>query len=353
VSSLLRLGWSSFFQKQIADEDALQIARVVQEQRGLCRVAGDFEGWAEVSGRFRHGAGSAADFPAVGDWVGLAAAPGAERATVHRRFERRSTLSRKAAGRTADEQIVAANVDVLFIVMALDEDFSLRRLERYLLMTGESGATPIVLLTKPDLVPDPAGHVASAAGVAGAAPVYLVCPVQGKGLEPVVAQLTPGMTGALVGSSGVGKTTIINRLVGGAPRRTRDVRASDSKGRHTTTHRELIPIPGGGLIIDTPGMRELQLWDAGDAMRQTFDDIEALAAACHFGDCRHRDEPRCAVKAAVADARLPASRLESYLKLQDELVRLAQLQDERALIEEKRRGKIGAKALRAHLKTKR
>jgi len=305
-----------------------------------------------LAGRLKHRTYSRGALPAVGDWVAVRHRTG-ERGAIVGVLPRRSRFSRRMAGTTTDEQIVAANVDVLFIVMALDEDFSLRRLERYLLMTGESGATPVVLLTKPDLVPDPAGHVASAAGVAGAAPVYLVCPVQGEGLEPIVAQLAPGMTGALVGSSGVGKTTIINRLVGGAPRRTRDVRASDSKGRHTTTHRELIPIPGGGLIIDTPGMRELQLWDAGDAMRQTFDDIEALAAACHFGDCRHRDEPRCAVKAAVADGRLPASRLESYLKLQDELVRLAQLQDERAQIEEKRRGKIGAKALRAHLKTKR
>jgi ribosome biogenesis GTPase len=161
-----------------------------------------------------------------------------------------------------------------------------------------------------------------------------VSPLSGEGLAAVRGQLAPGVTGALVGSSGVGKTTIINRLAGGTPRRTREVRAADSKGRHTTTHRELIPLAGGGLIIDTPGMRELQLWDAGDAMRQTFEDIDALAADCRFADCRHRNEPQCAVKSAVAAGALPASRLESYLKLQGELSRLAVEQHERAQIDE-------------------
>jgi ribosome biogenesis GTPase len=233
------------------------------------------------------------------------------------------------AGTATDEQVVAANVDVLFIVMSLDEDFSLRRLERYLLMTGDSGAAPVVLLTKPDLAEHLEARLAEAEAVAAGASVHVVSPLHGEGLETVRARLPSGVTGALVGSSGVGKTTIINRLAGGAPRRTREVRASDSKGRHTTTHRELIPLAGGGLIIDTPGMRELQLWDAGDAMRQTFDDVQALAGGCRFADCRHRDEPGCVVKAAVADGTLPAARLESYLKLQQELARLAQQQAQR------------------------
>jgi ribosome biogenesis GTPase len=207
-------------------------------------------------------------------------------------------------------------------------------------MIRDSGAMPVVLLTKPDLARDLHGLVKEAEDVAGGASVHVVSPLTGEGLESVRGQLAPAVTGALVGSSGVGKTTIINRLAGGTPRPTREVRAADSKGRHTTTHRELIPLEGGGLIIDTPGMRELQLWDAGDAMRQTFDDIEALAADCRFADCRHRDEPQCAVKTAVAGGTLPASRLESYLKLQEELDRLAKQQDERLQLDQRKTGRF-------------
>jgi ribosome biogenesis GTPase / thiamine phosphate phosphatase len=165
--------------------------------------------------------------------------------------------------------------------------------------------------------------------------------------------LAPGRTGALLGSSGVGKTTIINRLVGADTRKTREVRESDSTGRHTTSHRELVLIPGGGLIIDTPGMRELQLWDAADGVRETFEDIDEIARACRFTDCRHRDEPRCAVKAAVEAGQLQASRLESYLKLQGELTFLARQQDVRAEIEHKRRAKVMGKAAKQHIKSKR
>ncbi len=243
---------------------------------------------------------------------------------------RRTAFTRRAAGEPTGEQVVAANVDVVFVVMGLDRDYNPRRLERYLLMARESGAAPVILLTKPDLSPDVSAHIRDVTTLAGDIVVYVVNPKRGEGVEQLHAHLEAGRTAALLGSSGVGKSTIINRLVGVDVQRTREVRASDSRGRHTTTHRELVMLPGGGLIIDTPGMRELQLWDAADAVRETFDDIEALAARCHFTNCRHRDEPRCAVKAAVAEGTLPAERLDSYVKLQDELATLARQQEERA-----------------------
>jgi ribosome biogenesis GTPase len=329
-------------------------ARVLIEFNHNYRVAtdqGELE--AVLAGRMKHHARSRADLPAVGDWVAVRKRPEEDRGAIVAVLERRSRFSRRTAGQVTDEQVVAANADVVFLVMAMDEDFSPRRLERYLLMARESGAAPVVLLTKPDLADDEAGRVADALSVAGDVPVHVVNPRTGQGTEEVASYLKAGRTGALLGSSGVGKSTIINRLAGADRQRTREVRAADSKGRHTTTHRELIVLPGGGLIIDTPGMRELQLWDAADGIRETFDDIDALAGECRFTDCHHRGEPGCAVSAAVVAGTMPAARVESYQHLQAELDYLARQQDERAQIEEKRRGKIGAKALRQHLKSKR
>ena len=314
-------------------------------------ASGEME--AVLAGRLKHRATSRGDLPAVGDWVVVRKRGDETRGAIVAVLPRRSRFSRRMAGHVTDEQVVAANVDVVFIVMALDPDFSLRRLERYLLLARESGAAPVVLLTKPDLCGDVAAHVAEVAALAGSVPVHVVSPKSGEGIEQVGRYLPPGRTGALLGSSGVGKSTIINRLVGRDVQKTRDVRASDSTGRHTTSHRELVFLPNGGFIIDTPGMRELQLWDVGEAVSETFDDIEALAAGCRFSDCRHRDEPRCAVKAAAADGRLAPGRLESYLKLQGELAYLARQQDERAQLEAKRQAKILGKAAKQHIRSKR
>jgi ribosome biogenesis GTPase len=353
---LFELGWDHTFAAHFAAITAkdLEPARVAIEFNHNYRVltaAGELE--ATASGRLKHRAGSRAEMPAVGDWVAVRKRADEDRGAIVAVLPRRSKFSRKMAGQVTDEQIVAANVDVSFVVMALDADFSVRRLERYLLLIHDSGAAPVILLTKPDLATDLEAQVAGVAALAGTVPVHVVSPKRNEGIELVARYLTPGRTGALLGSSGVGKSTIINRLAGGDVQKTREVREGDSKGRHTTTHRELVILPGGGLIIDTPGMRELQLWDVNEAVRETFDDIEALGAGCHFTDCRHRDEPRCAVKAAVEDGRLAADRLDSYLKLQEELTVLAQQQDERALLERKRQGKVGARALRVRLKDKR
>jgi ribosome biogenesis GTPase len=357
MTALDALGWNDQFAQAYApwaEKSGHSPGRVLIGFNYIYRVfseSGEMD--AVLTGRIKHQASSRGELPAVGDWVVVRRQPDEDRGAIVAVLPRHSRFSRRMAGQVTDEQIVAANVDVVFVVMGLDDDFSVRRLERYLLMARESGADPVVLLTKPDLCADVAARVTDVATAAGGIPVHVLSPKHNEGLEQVAQYLTPGRTGALLGSSGVGKSTIINRLVGSDVQRTQEVREADSKGRHTTSHRELVRLPDRGLLIDTPGMRELQLWDAGEAVSETFDDIEALAPSCHFTDCGHRDEPRCAVKAAVDEGRLPAGRLESYLKLQGELAYLARQQDERAQIEVKRRGRIGAKAMRAHLKSKR
>ena len=339
------LGWTESFAQhfaQWADKDDVQPGRVGIEFNYLYRVyVADGEIEAMLAGRVKHHAASRSGLPSVGDWVAVRRRPEQDRGAIVAVLPRRSWFSRRMAGQVTDEQVVAANVDVVFIVMALDADYSLRRLERYLLLAHESGAAPVVLLTKPDLCADLAGRVSEVRPLAGAVPVHVLSPKFNEGIEQVAGYLAPGRTAALLGSSGVGKSTIINRLIGADLLKTRDVRQSDSKGRHTTTHRELVILPAGGLIIDTPGMRELQLWDVSGSVRETFDDIETLVAGCHFTNCRHRDEPRCAVKAAVDEGRLAADRLDSYLKLHEELADLARQQDERAMIEERRRSRGG------------
>jgi ribosome biogenesis GTPase len=284
----------------------------------------------------------------VGDWVALRHRPSERTATIEAILPRRSQFSRKAAGELTEQQVVAANIDVVFVVMGLDRDYNPRRLERYLVLAADSGARAHVVLSKADLVEAATleARLAECRTLAPGCAVHASSVRDGRGLDEVRAALGPGRTGTLLGSSGAGKSTLINHLIGSEMLATGEVRASDQRGRHTTRHRQLVLLPGGGLLIDTPGMRELQLWTAPEAAESTFDDIEALAAGCHFTDCRHRSEPRCAVRAAVEAGDLAASRLESFHKLQDEARSLQSRQDVRERLVERARSKTIAKAAR-------
>lgn len=322
-------------------------ARVTLEHQHIYRVQTDTaEMLAVVSGGVRHRAAGRHEFPAVGDWVAVRAPGHAERAVIKAVLPRKSKFSRKVAGEEAVEQVVAANVDTVFIVMGLDGDFSVRRVERYLITAWDGGVAPAVILNKTDVCADVPGAVREVQAVAQGVPVHAISTKYDADLGCLGPYLQPGRTVALLGSSGVGKSTIVNRLVGENVQRTREVRESDQRGRHTTSHRQLIPLPGGALLIDTPGMRELQLWDGAGGVEAVFAEVEALAPGCRFTDCRHDTEPGCAVKAAVERGELDESRLESFRQLQRERRFLLARVDERAAQERKRYEKTIGKLAR-------
>ena len=351
---LVELGWDPNWARAFEPfaAEGLVPARVAIEFNHIFRLycrAGELR--AQHSGRLLHRAEGRAQLAAVGDWV--AALVAAERhATIEAVLPRRSQFSRKVAGEVTEEQIVAANIDTVFLVMGLDGDYNPRRLERYLMTARDSGAQPVVLLNKSDLAADLADRVAAITVMAPGVPVYAVSARRREGLEVIERHPGPGRTGALLGSSGAGKSTLINALVGAEHLKTQDVRVQDSRGRHTTRHRQLVVLPGRGLIIDTPGMRELQLWGGLDRVQETFDDIDALSGGCRFSDCRHREEPRCAVKQAIVDGQLSPERLANYQKLQDEAVSLYTRQNVRAQIDEKRRIKTVSQSLKKLYKSR-
>jgi ribosome biogenesis GTPase len=341
VYDLTALGWDDAFAEEFEPhaQAGLTPGRVAVQHRGAYDVlTEDGELRCDVAGRLYEEASSPADLPAVGDWVAIAARPEEGAGTVQAVLPRRTKFSRKTAWQASEEQVLAANVDVAFIVTSLNDELNLRRLERYLTLAWESGARPVLVLTKADLADDVPAAVAAVESVAFGAPVHAISSVSGEGLDAIRAHLRPGVTAALLGSSGVGKSTLVNTLAGEELLETREIR-DDGKGRHTTTRRELVQLPGGALVIDTPGMREVQLWIAEEGLEEAFSDVTQLFEHCRFSDCAHESEPGCAVKEALANGTLAPERWESYLKLQRELAHLERRLDKRAQSEERKRWK--------------
>lgn len=315
-----KYGWNDTWQEKIAVSGVP--GRVVLEHKNLYRVITDNGEWlSSLSGKYKH-EHHYEDFPCVGDWVMVEQMPGEEKGIIHQVLPRSSQFSRKAAGETSNIQHIAVNVDYAFLVMSLNHDFNIRRLERYLLASWDSGANPIIVLTKKDQCPDIEPYLREIESVAFGVPVHAVSSFTGEGIEEVQLLLSGAKTGALLGSSGVGKSSLINALAGSDLMAVQNIREDDSKGRHTTTHRELVLLPTGGLLIDTPGMREFQLGDYSEGIESGFTDVEALADSCRFRDCSHGNEPGCAIQEALDNGTLDHSRYESYLKLKKELAHM-------------------------------
>lgn len=353
---LTDLGWNDFFEKgfQQYRNNGNSVGRVISEYRGLYSlITEEKELPAKVSGKMIYEALGRADYPAVGDWVVLTENPGGSGATIHAVLPRFSKFSRRAAGRVTTEQIVSANIDTVFLVNALNRDFNVRRIERYLTLVWESGAFPVIILNKADICTDLLLKKAEVESIAAGVPVHIISCFTGQGLEELGAYLKPGKTVSLLGSSGAGKSTLVNSFSGREIQKVKEVRSGDDRGRHTTTHRELIMLPGGGLLIDTPGMRELQLWDADEGLHSTFGDIESLSEKCRFKNCTHTSEPGCAVQQALDQGSLGHGRYNNYVKLQKELAYLSRKDNLQEQLAEKAKWKNIHKQLKKHKKSER
>lgn len=349
------LGWNSFFEAyftQHANSELVpgRISIQHKERYLIYAEAGEVNG--QVSGKFRFETNGIQDFPAVGDWVALELGDKQKPSIIHHVLERKSKFSRNVAGKKTDEQILAANIDIVFLVMGLDSDYNLRRIERYLTVAWESGARPIIILNKADKCDDAESKKHEISEIATGVEIILMNAKAGIGVELLKEILKFGTTGVLLGSSGVGKSTITNYLLGADHAKIRDIHEADDRGRHVTSHRELLLLPCGGLIIDTPGLREIQLWGGDEGILESFDDIIELSANCRFRNCKHNAEPDCAVKKALKEGKLDLSRYESYLKLQKEISYIERKHDIGAQRLEKERWKKISKQINKKLRNR-
>jgi ribosome biogenesis GTPase len=314
---LRKLGWNSFFGNGFREYATLhEPGRVSSLNKNGCKAhtkSGEVR--ARISGRQRQ----EGIYPAVGDWVALSK-DNSGTYTIHAVLPRKNKISRKDAGRATGEQVIATNIDAAFIMTSLNRDLNMRRLERYLAVVRQGGVDPVIVLNKSDICTDVDARIKDVKAIAPDVPAYAISATEMAGMEPLSLYIQEGKTVVLLGSSGVGKSTLINALEGVKRQKVREIREDDSRGRHTTTVREMILLEKGGVIIDNPGMRELQLWDAGLGLQNTFQDIEDLAAQCKFSDCQHETEPGCMVKKAIKEGTLPQVRFDSYIKLQRELL---------------------------------
>lgn len=312
-------GLDERFEQEATLYNGLFIARVTEQHRELYKVISEYgEIEASISGKFVYHADDQTSFPAVGDWVMIDRVDGSTgNAIIHHILRRKSVLARQTAGTENAGQVIAANIDTIFICMSLNADFNIRRIERYLTIAWDSMATPVIVLTKSDLCIDLPEKLDEISSVSMGVDVISCSSENGDGYEAINAYVGQGKTIAFVGSSGVGKSTLINRLMGQDVLATKIIREDDDKGRHTTTHRQLLRLPNGGIVIDTPGMRELQIYTGN--LSKTFEDIEEVAARCKFGDCSHGTEPGCAIREAIENGTLSEKRFESYQKLQREI----------------------------------
>ncbi len=362
TDELSALGWDDAFEASFAAPRALGRvpARVVavHKETSIVRSA-DGDRPAIVTGRFRFDALAPSEYPAVGDWVALDSLGGGHDgspAVIAAVLPRRSAIRRSAAdgsrrggGRLAAEQVIVANVDVAFLVAGLDGDLNLRRIERYLAVAWSSGVNPVHVLNKADVADDLEGRRLAVEALGPGVPIVTISARDGTGLEALGQWLTPGRTAVVLGSSGVGKSTLLNALLGEARQATQEVRDDDSRGRHTTTHRELFRLPSGALLIDTPGIRSLEVVGADEGVGQTFEEIDELAAVCRFSDCRHDGEPGCAVRAAIEDGSLDPGRLAAWRKLDREAAHDARRSDPLAAAESRRKWKAIHKAVGRHM----